>query len=137
MLITIITFVTFLVSFGLYSLTHDINLVSKDYFPEEIAYAKKLEKIQNVDALKEKITIDQKDNQITILFPKAFDNKIVTGKIKFYFVTSYRYDTDIKIDAINSKQIIDITKYKKGRYFIKIDWIVEGTEYFQEFEITL
>jgi len=137
LLITIITFVTFLVSFALFSLTQTVNLVSKDYFPEEIAYSTKLEKLKNTDKLKEKITIEQIDNQITINFPKEFENKEIKGKIKFYYITNFKFDVNMKVNLNNNKQIINIKQYKKGRYFIQIDWKVEGKTYFQEFDINI
>lgn len=132
--ITIIMFVTFFVSFIIFSLTQDINLVSKDYFPEEIAYGSKLEKIRNADALKNKITIEQKDNLLIIHYPKK--NKNLSGIIKLYFVKNSNFDIDINIKIADNKQIINIEKYKKGRYYIKIDWKFNEIEYFQKFNIT-
>ena len=135
--ITIIIFVSFFTSFIIFSLTQDVNLVSKDYFPEEIAYESKLQKIKNANELKDKIKIEQEENQLTIFYPETFENKDLSGIIKFYFVTSYRYDKEFKVNMINNKQIINFHKYKKGRYYLQIDWIVDETEYFQEFKITL
>jgi len=135
--ITIIIFVSFFISFILFSLTQDINLVSKDYFPEEIAYGTKLAKIRNADALKEKITIEQKENQLIIFYPKTFENQELSGIVKFYFVTNSKFDIDIEIKIAENKQIINLHKYKKGRYYIQIDWRVNETEYFQEFKIRL
>ena len=80
--ITIIIFVSFFTSFIIFSLTQDINLVSKDYFPEEIAYGQKLDKIKNADALKDKITIEQKEDQLVIFYPKNYENENIKGIIK-------------------------------------------------------
>ena len=137
LLITIITFVTLLVSFALFSLTQTVNLVSKDYFPKEIAYSSKLNKLRNTDALKEKITLEQKENQITILFPEIFKDKSLKGEIKFYYITNFKFDIDINVNTNDNKQIVNITNFKKGRYFIKIDWEANGKKYFQEFDTSL
>lgn len=135
--ITIIIFVSFFTSFIIFSLTQDINLVSKDYFPEEIAYGQKLDKIKNADALKDKITVEQKENKLIIIYPQNFKNKNISGKIKFYYVTDSKFDIDIDINITDHKQIINLLKYKKGRYYLQIDWKNIETEYFQEFKITI
>lgn len=135
--ITIIIFVSFFTSFIIFSLTQDINLVSKDYFPEEIAYGQKLDKIKNADALKDKITIEQKEDQLVIFYPKNYENENIKGIIKFYYITDSKFDIEIKINFTDHKQIINLLKYKKGRYYLQIDWKNIKTEYFQEFKITI
>jgi hypothetical protein len=137
LLITIISGITFFVSFILFSLTHDINLVSKDYFPEEIAYEEKIDKINNADKLIEKITLKKKENQIVINYPKNKLSKI-SGKILLYYVTSYRHDKEFTLKPNkDGKQYISTGNLKKGRYYVKIDWEAKNTKYFQEFKITL
>ncbi|NPA44145.1 MAG: hypothetical protein GXO49_01285, partial [Chlorobi bacterium] len=129
--------VTFFVSFILFSLTQDINLVSKDYFPEEIAYEAKINKINNADKLAEKISIKKEKNKIIINYPKDKVNDI-SGKILLYYVTSYRHDKSMSIKPNNEgKQIINTDSLQKGRYYIKIDWESDKIKYFQEFKITI
>lgn len=137
LVIVIITFVTFLVSFALFSLTQTVNLVSKDYFPEEIAYSTKLDKLRNTDALLKKIEIKQTDKDIRIIFPNNFYGKKVKGNVKFYFMKNFKFDVNMDINLINNSQIINIKDYKKGRYFLQIDWEVDNKKYFQEFDITI
>ncbi len=137
LLITIISGVTFFVSFILFSLTQDINLVSKDYFSQEIAYAAKIDKINNADKLAEKISIKKVNNRIIINYPKDKVNDI-SGKILLYYVTSYRHDKSMSIKPNNEgKQIINTDGLQKGRYYLKIDWKSNKIKYFQEFKITI
>ncbi len=137
LLITIILGVSFFVSFILFSLTQDINLVSKDYFPEEIAYASKLDKINNADKLAEKISLKKENDKIIITYPKDKSNNI-SGKILLYYVTSYRHDKTVTIKPDNTgKQIINIGDIQKGRYYIKIDWASDSINYFQEFKLSI
>jgi len=137
LLITIILGVSFFLSFILFSLTQDVNLVSKDYFPKEIAYDAKLNKINNADKLPEKISIKKENNKIIINYPKNMVANI-SGNILLYYVTSYRHDKSISIKPNeNAKQIINTDGLQKGRYYMKIDWEANNTKYFQEFKITL
>lgn len=136
LLITIIVFVTFFISFIVFSLTQDINLVSKDYFPDEIAYETKLQKIKNANNLKENISIEKKDDKIIFKYPKNLKTQI-SGTILFYYVTDRNFDVDFKIEPnLDNQQLIYIEKLKKGRYYIQIDWSSNKSDYFQEFKIT-
>lgn len=137
LLITIITGVTFFVSFILFSLTQDINLVSEDYFPKEIAYEAKIKRINNADKLSEKISVKTENNKIIISYPKDKLNDI-SGEILLYYVTSYRHDKTISIKPnTEAKQIINSSNLQKGRYYVKIEWLANNIKYFQEFKITL
>ena len=137
LLITIILGLTFFISFILFSLTQDINLVSEDYFPKEMAYSKKLERINNADKLSEKISFKKENNKIIISYPlNKIDN--ISGKILLYYVTNYRHDKTISIKPNkNAKQIITTEGLQKGRYYIKIDWEANDIKYFQEFKVTI
>ncbi len=133
-LITIIVFVSFFIGFIIFSLTQDVNLVTKNYFPDEIAYDTKIEKIKNTDKLKNKINISVKNNILTIKFPDeiTYPDK-VKGTILLYYIKSYRDDKKFTISLDENKtQKINITTLKKGRYKIKTDWTYNGKNYFQE-----
>ena len=137
-LITIIVFVTFFVSFIFFSLTHDVNLVTKDYFPEEIAYESTLQKIKNTQKLTEKISFKREENTLEIIFPKDLEYEKITGKIHFFYITSYRKDKKYKIKLDHSgKQVFDINDFQKGRYTIKFDWLYKEKEYYQEIKIII
>ncbi|MCF6365573.1 MAG: FixH family protein [Bacteroidales bacterium] len=136
--ITIFIFVSFFISFIFFSLTQNVNLVTDDYFPDEIAYESKLDKIRNTNILTEKITLKKENNKLIILFPEIINNKKISGKILLYYITDNNYDIELNIEPDKTrKQIIYTKKIKKGRYYIKIDWNLSGKKYFQEFKITI
>jgi len=136
--ITILIFVTFFVSFIFFSLTQNVNLVTEDYFPDEIAYENKLDKIRNTNLLSEKITFKKENDKLIIFFPEGINKKDLSGTILLFYVTDNNYDFELNIQPNETgKQIIYIEKLKKGRYYIRIDWSVSDKNYFQEFKITI
>ena len=136
--ITIIVFVTFFVGFIFFSLTHDVNLVTKDYFPEEIAYESTLQKIKNTQKLTQKISYNKTKKTIEIIFPEAYDYKKVIGQIHFYYISSYRNDKRFRIQPNQfGKQIFALSEFKKGRYSIKIEWSYNEKVYYQEIKIII
>lgn len=136
--IVIVLFVSIFIGFIIYSFSHDINLVSEDYFPEEIAYESTLQKIKNTGELKEKITHQITDDKIVVKFPDGFLSKDITGNIHFFYITNYKHDKKYKIHLNNkNKQSFDLKKLKKGRYTIKIDWLYKEKGFYQEIKTTL
>ena len=137
--ITIIIFVTFFTGFIIFSLTRDVNLVTKDYFPDEIAYDVKIDKIQNTNKLKEKVKLNINNNILRIVFPSFIkDLSKFKGTVLFFYIKSARKDKsyNIKPDNNNS-QFFDLTNYVKGRYTVKVDWSYNNKAYYQEQTIEL
>lgn len=132
--LSITVFVSFFISFIIFSLTKDVNLVTKDYFPDEIAYDLKIRKIQNTNALKEKINFSSQNNILKIKFPPFItDQNNFRGTVLFFYIKSSREDKsfNLKLDKNNS-QYFDLSGYKPGRYTVKIDWSYIDKDYFQE-----
>ncbi len=132
--LTIIIFVSFFVSFIIFSFTKDVNLVTKDYFPDEIAYDIKIQKIQNTNSLKEKLIFSLNNRVLKIKFPSLIkNNKNISGTILFYYIKSARKDIIYPLNINDKKeQFIDLTRLEKGRYTIQVDWTYNNKSYFQE-----
>ncbi len=120
------------------SYQHDINLVSQDYYPEEIAYEERIEKERNTQNLAEKVKIEKDNNLLKIVFPPIVENGIVSGKVHFYYPADYQSDTTIvlKLEE-NSFQVVETNEFTRGRYILKIDWKLNETKFYQEIEISL
>lgn len=137
--ITIILFISFFVSFIIFSFSKERNLVTKDYFPDEIAYDLKLEKIKNTNALEQKINTNLTGKNLEIVFPDYFKkSEKINGTITLYYIKSYKQDKKYKINTDKSnKQFINCEKMPAGRYKINIDWEYDGKKYYQQNEIEL
>ncbi len=132
--ITIAVFVTFFISFIIFSLTEDVNLVTKDYFPDEIAYDVKIKKIENTNKLKDKIKFTVSEKVLKITFPEEIkDPNKIKGSVLFYFIKSFRKDIKYKINLNTDKeQYFDLSNLPEGRYTVKIDWSYNNKDFFQE-----
>lgn len=123
--------------FVVFSTTQDINLISKDYYPQGIEFQSKIDKIKNVHDLKEKVVLSQKAGTINIQFPEGMHEGVI-GSIIFYRPSNSDNDlrSDIKLDA-SGLQVFDADKLINGRYAIKIDWTHQDKAYYQEEAIYL
>lgn len=123
--------------FVVFSTTQDINLISKDYYPQGIEYQSKIDKIRNGQNLREKVVISQKVGIIQVQFPKGMQNE-VSGSIIFYRPSNSDNDlrSDIKLNE-SGIQIFSSDRLIKGRYAVKVDWTHQDKGYYQEEAIYL
>jgi len=132
-----IVFVIGTLSFVVYALTQKVELVSKDYYAQEVAYQKRIEQIERTNALSESVNIDIANNKVNILFPtEAIPQK---GTIHFYHPSTSSLDTIITIKENNSEKsmMIDIATLPKGHWKIVTKWFSNNTDYYSESVVTL
>jgi len=123
--------------FVVFSTTQDINLISKDYYPQGIDFQSKIDKIKNTQSLKEKVVVSQKGGMVEIQFPKGMMDD-VKGSIILYRPSNS--DNDLRADInLNDEglQVFKSNKLVKGRYAIQIDWEYQDKAYYQEEAIYL
>jgi len=120
-----------------FSTTQDINLISKDYYPQGIEFQKKIDKIKNTQTLKEKVIVSQKAGMVEIQFPKDMRSD-VSGSIVFFRPSNSDNDLRSEINLNeDGSQSFESAQLVKGRYAIQIDWKHAGESYYQEEAIYL
>jgi len=132
------SFVVLILTLVYFSVNEDFSLVAEDYYAQEINFQSKIDKTQNSNRLKQKITISKEDNnQLNIAFPNNI--AMISGEILLYRPSDAKQDKSIAISLIDTtkKQILDITNLSKGLWKIKIDWLGDNIHYFDEHTIVL
>jgi len=113
------------------SVIQKIDLVSDDYYEQEIRYQGKIDKINNAKQLTTPLKWEVAETGITLHYPA--DMKGISGQIYFYCPSDNR--KDFKLDIQSSKsgsQFISTQKIPAGRYQLKIDWQANGVSYWNE-----
>ena len=130
-------FVILISSLVIASYHQHFDLVSKDYYEEEIAYQKVLDAGKNQSALSHPLGIHANETAVTIDFPEEFKSKVLSGDIQFYAPVNAEWDRDFKISAQNNSITISRSTLHNTRYTIKISCTAGGKNYYQESDILL
>ena len=111
------------------SFQETIDLVSEDYYQQELGYQQQIDKMANSQALRVPLTFAQQPQQLVIQFP----NDGAQGEIQLFRPSDARDDRTISI-ALDSqqRQIITTEGLVKGHYKVKVDWISNDVAYFTE-----
>ncbi len=111
----------------------DYDLVEEDYYAAEIAYQSQIDKVKRTNNLPEQLSIKLNSTNIEFNFPTIFESNKISG-----FITYYKPSDDL----LDKKQTILLNEQNKmsfntselstGLWKVKVNWAVEGVEYFTE-----
>ncbi len=128
-----ISFVALILGFVFYFMNQDVDLVTHKYYDEEIKYQDQIERIKRTNVLEEKPKIEVENRVLKLVFPKMLLDKPVTGTINFYRPADKRRDFSININLDkDGTQKIAQGKLNTGLWKIKLSWISDGLEYYNE-----
>ena len=132
-LITIIIFMSITVLTGVFLMNQDVQLVTDNYYEKDLKYQQEIDKLNRTAALEEKVEIKFDSSAVELVFPESFSTEKISGEIYFYRPSDRKKDFTIPL-SLNSeaRQIIPVTRIDKGFWRIKLSWILEGDEYYNE-----
>ena len=113
------------------------DLVSTDYYKDEIAYQHVLDASKNQAALTGALVIRANEQIVSITFPGEFSGKIIKGTVNFYSAVSKDWDRSVVLNAANNEVSIDRGLLRKTNYTLKLSYSVDGKNYYQENDINL
>lgn len=135
----IVSFILFAAFIGVLvtvCMREDISLVSKNYYQDELAYEKQIQRINNTYQLKEKPTVIIDKHTLKIRF-NQFSN-MEHGLIKLFRPSDSKFDKQFVLQSTNSnEQQFDLAALPKGMYRAKMQWSMKNKDYYFEKVINL
>ncbi len=107
--------------------THD--LVTEEYYKEELAFQKEINAEKNAKTLEGAIQIKKTDSGLLILFPKHTNSEDISGTLSFYRPSNKKLDFEVPISLSNAQMLIPDKNLIEGRWNITIDWEFDHTPY--------
>jgi nitrogen fixation protein FixH len=115
-----------------------VNLVSKEYYKDELAYQDVIDGKNRLTALGSDVTLSEQENVIMLQLPAEMIAQSVTGNVWFYCPTRATQDLKIPLQTdVNGRQFIDRDSLMPGNYQVKIDWKSGADNYYSEQRFTV
>ena len=111
------------------------DLVTKDYYEEELKYQQVIDQAANAAKLSAPVKVEKTDGSLMIIFPEEMKNKMKT--IDFYLY----YPADAKRDFRKTMEVTDLSFSQalpesiSGMYELKLSWSAENVKYYHEQKI--
>jgi len=113
------------------SVAQKSDLVTDQYYAEELKFQDKIDKINHAKTLATPLVWKMTDAGVEVQYPA--DIKGIRGKGRFYCPSDNRKDFsfDIEPDA-QYQQLIPSNQIPEGRFQIQFDWQANGITYWHE-----
>ncbi len=130
--IAFIGFISFIMYFVIRMNTEDKyshDLVTEEYYKEELAFQKEINAEKNGKALKKNIQVEKTIYGLVISFPEDKNYANISGSISLYRPSNKKLDFEIPISLSDSRIVIKDEFMIEGRWNITIDWKYKDTTY--------
>lgn len=129
------TFVCGVVSFGIIAIRNNQDLVSPDYYDQEIRFQQQINRVARTEALSSEVTVAlvPGSGQLQLQVPA---NSV--GTLKLYRPADARLDLvfPLTLDA-QGRQRFDVSGLKPGLWKARLQWKSGSEEYFKDVPVVI
>jgi hypothetical protein len=117
----------------------NIDLVSTDYYAQELKFQDKIDRLNNSERQDVKLVIvyTSEQSNIQITFPENCTTKNTTGEIVLFRPDNSKLDFKIPIVIADGVQNIPTENLSKGLWRVKSSWSTNDTPFYQEEKIII
>jgi hypothetical protein len=134
--VAFVLFAGFIATLVTVCMRQDVSLVSKDYYKDELNYQDQISRMNNVNQLDQKPVIQKSGNFLVIDFDQFKD--IQKGQLKLFNPSDAKKDRVYMLQSsAETKQSFPIDDVAKGMYRARMQWVMNGREYYIETVITI
>ena len=131
--IAFILFISFILFFVIKATTqkkYNYDLVSEEYYKDELNYQSDIDKLTNTKLLNIEITTTKTKDGIEIKFPASYITESINGNVSLYRPSNQSLDFDIPfVLSKRTTLLIPDNKLVDGRWDIKLSWNQHNKEY--------
>ena len=133
-----IAFISFIMYFVISMSTNksiESDLVTENYYGQELEFENDLNKQRNAQKLKENITWKHTQEGLILYFPEDMNPSDISGKVFLYRPSNKQLDFESSISLSEHNLLIPDKRLLDGRWNIKVDWQYKGNSYVYKTEI--
>lgn len=131
-------FVVFIFVMVYKAVNTDFQLVTKEYYKDELAYQEVIDGTNKANQLSTAVSIQQVNDQLIIQLPEEMKQQTVTGTIWLYCPSEDKNDRKLVLTVNEEgKQFISTKTIAAAGYWAKIRWQANNQTYYTEQRITI
>lgn len=130
-------FVVLIIALVAGSMRQSFDLVTPDYYSQEIQYQDVINADKNVSTLSSRAKVETTTDAVTIAFPIEFSGKAIKGTVQFYSPVKTEWDRKFDLSVINNSMVVLRSQLQPTSYTVKLSWETDGKKYYQESNVNL
>ena len=118
----------------------DVNLVSADYYQQELVHQQRMDAVARTAALPTPVQVrhDAASRRLTLQLPAALAGQAVQGQVHFFRPSDKALDFTLPLrPAADLRQLVNTSKMAPGFWRVQLDFTAGGQAYFLEQDLTL
>ncbi len=132
-----IIFVAGILTLVVLSSKQNQDLVTTDYYEQELKYQQKIDQVKRSDALSAPLELTQNRQFIRITFPKEMEHEAINADVLLYSPADKTRDVARTFYATSGQLEFPLHSGMKGMYIVKVNWVAKGASYYYERKIVL
>ncbi len=132
--VSILLFVGFLITFLFYSFRQDVGLVREDYYTADLKYQEQIDRLSRTSMLDESPEISFTPGLGIVI---ALNNPDATGQILLFRPSDSSLDKTIPLQITDGFQVVPLKSLKDGLWIVKLSWVHEENEYYAEEKVVV
>ncbi len=130
-------FITGILYLVVSSFSENTDLVTTDYYEQELQYQSTIDATERANVLSEKVICSVNDDTMFITFPAEMKNIKINADVWLYFIADKKKDLKKTIETTEGKIFLPLTAANKGLHDVKINWVAGDKTYYYEQKIFL
>jgi hypothetical protein len=131
-------FMAFMIGMLFLSRKYDHELVTEDYYAEELAYQQKIDAGKNLAEADFQLEVKLVDGKLRLLFNELPSTTHLKGEVTLYKPDNRNLDETLPLVFEGGTHRMDIaTAGKSGRYKVKVAFELEGKSFYKEKDLVL
>lgn len=130
----LVLFMGYILFFVFQAMNQDVDLVSKDYYEQEIAYQDQIDKVKRTQALGD-VMLDYKADAKAILLqmPATYKGKSLSGTITLFRPSDDKLDRQIPLQlGRDQSQLIEAAALEPGIWKVRVNFSAGDETYYTE-----
>ncbi|TPE45900.1 FixH family protein [Pontibacter mangrovi] len=135
----IVLFAGYIIFFVVKAMNQDVDLVSKDYYAQEIAYQDHINKLGRTIAVGEVgITYNQEGKTILLQLPEGYKDQKIYGQIEFFRPSDDALDFKMPLQpGRDLSQLIQADTLQPGRWKVRVNFSANNETFYAEKALTI
>jgi hypothetical protein len=130
-IVAFVLFAAFIGTLVTVCVRQDVHLVTKEYYKEELDYQRQIDRMAHTALLKEKPSIKVEGALLSIAYPDFA--RLESGRLKLFRPSDSRMDKMFELKKSDeTAQYFSTAGMNKGMYRARLQWTMDGEEFFLE-----
>lgn len=130
-IVAFILFAAFIGTLVTICVRQDIHLVTKDYYREELAYQRQIDRMSHTAMLTDKPSIKVEGDLLNVAYTDL--SRIQYGELRLFRPSDSRMDKLFELrKSTEASQYFSTAGMHKGMYRARLQWTLNGEEFFME-----